>query len=227
MYIVLGHLALFYLILQGNIENLLISLLMTYVILQVGISLTYHRAISHNSIKLPKWLEIVGSLIGGLSLQGSPLSWAVIHRTHHKHTSTEHDPHSPKYLGSTYIHLFGYAFSSSIGKYAGSLLRTWHVPFHRYYYMIYASILILSLFIFPFELAIALFYAPIALSFQFENFVNTWLHNWNKDEPINNHWVQLFVLGEAYHKNHHDYPGHFRFGTYDIIGFLGEKFLKK
>lgn len=223
-YIVLGHFALAYLIYQQLWVLLLVSLLINYIISQIGISLTFHRAIAHNAVKLPLWLEVVGSIIGGFAMQGSPLSWAVVHRTHHKHTSTEKDPHSPKFLGSWYVHMFGYSFSNSIAKYAGSLLRSWHMTFHKHYYKIYAIILFGAFLVLPFDVAIAVFWAPIAIVFQFENFVNTWLHTWDKDEPVNAQMTQLFVLGEAYHKNHHDYPGNARFGKYDLIGYLIEKF---
>jgi fatty-acid desaturase len=52
------------------------------------------------------------------------------------------------------------------------------------------------------------------------------LHSWDKDEPVNNQMVQLFVGGEAYHKNHHDRPADVRFGKYDLVGYLAERYLK-
>lgn len=225
IWIVLGHVALAYLLITWQWQLLLLSLGINYIISQVGISLTFHRALSHNAIVLPKWLEVIGSFIGGFAMQGSPLSWAVVHRTHHAHTATEKDPHSPKYLGSWYVTIFGYAFSRSIPKYSVKLLKTWHATFHKWYYPIYGTILIGSLFVLPFDLALALFWAPIAIVFQFENFVNTWLHNWDKDVPVNNQWVQFFVLGEAYHHNHHEDSKRLRFGKYDLVGYLAEKFL--
>ena len=226
LWIVAGHAAMIYLMLTMQWEYLLIALGMNYLISQVGISLMFHRILSHKAAKPPFWLEVVGTFIGGLAMQGSSLSWVTIHRNHHRFSGTENDPHSPKHLGSWYIHIFGYAFSKTNPKYGVDLFNTWHVWFHRNYYKIYGTLLIGSLVVLPFDLAVALFWAPIGIVFQFENFVNSWLHGWSKDEPTNNMWVQLFVLGDAYHKNHHDDPKAMRLGKYDPLGYLGEKFLK-
>jgi fatty-acid desaturase len=227
VWIALGHLALLYLLITWQWQLLLVALGINYIISQIGISLTFHRALSHQSVKLPMWLEVVGSFIGGFAMQGSPLSWAIVHRTHHVHSSTEKDPHSPKYLGSWYVHIFGYVFSKSIPKYSIALMRTWQATFHKWYYLIYGVILIGSLFIMPVNLALAIFWAPIAIVFQFENFVNTWLHSWNIDVPVNNQWAQLFVLGDAYHHNHHEDSKRLRLGKYDLIGYLAEKLIVK
>jgi fatty-acid desaturase len=225
LWIVLGHAALLYLLVTWQWQLLLLALGINYIISQIGISLTFHRALAHQSVKLPLWLEVVGSIIGGFAMQGSPLSWAVVHRTHHAHSGEEKDPHSPKQLGTWYVTIFGYSFSKSIPRYSVKLFRTWHAKFHKWYYPIYGTILIGSFFVLPFDLALALFWAPIAIVYQFENFVNTWLHSWNKDVPVNNQWVQLFVLGEAYHHNHHEDSKRVRFGKYDLIGWIAEKFL--
>ena len=107
MWIVLGHAALFYLVATMQWEMLLISLFMHYLISIIGISMTYHRSISHNAVVLPKWLEFIGLFLGGLSLQGSALSWAATHRQHHRYYGTEKDPHSPKAMGVWYIQIFG------------------------------------------------------------------------------------------------------------------------
>lgn len=226
-WIVAANVALLYLMITLQWEYLLLSLGINYIISQVGISLTFHRALAHQSVKLPLWLEVIGSFIGGFAMQGSPLSWVMVHRTHHVHSGAEKDPHSPKHLGSWYVTIFGYVFSEAMPRYSIKLLRTWHSKLHKWYYPLYGSILIGSLFVMPFDLALAVFWAPVAIVFYFENFVNTWLHSWDKDVPVNNQWVQLFVLGEAYHHNHHEDSKQVRFGKYDLVGWLAEKFLCK
>jgi stearoyl-CoA desaturase (delta-9 desaturase) len=190
--------------------------------------MTYHRAISHNAIQLPGWLEYFGLFLAGFSLQGSALSWSVVHRAHHKYQGTEKDPHSTKIMGSWYVQLFGYSFSKVDPRHAANLLKTHHVVWHKYYYWIYLPIILTSLFVLPFNLALAIFWAPIALTFHFEGFINTWTHDWNNDVPSNKPWVNLFIGGEAWHKNHHNRPGRARFHKYDILGYLLEKlFLPK
>jgi len=58
-WIVLGHIAFMYLLFTFQWQLLLISLLMHYLIAIPGISMTYHRSISHNAIKLPKYIEFI------------------------------------------------------------------------------------------------------------------------------------------------------------------------
>ena len=60
IWIVLGHLALIYLIVTLKWQLLLLALFVHYVIAIPGISMTYHRSISHNAVALPKWLEFIG-----------------------------------------------------------------------------------------------------------------------------------------------------------------------
>jgi stearoyl-CoA desaturase (delta-9 desaturase) len=228
LWIVAGHAALFYLLFTWQWQLLLVSLFMHYMIAILGISMTYHRSISHNAVKLPRWLEFIGLFLAGLSMQGSALSWTATHRQHHRFQGTEKDPHSPKFLGSWYIHTFGYVFSTIDFRSVAKLFHTHHFTWHKYYYKIYSIILLSSLIILPFNIALAVFFAPIAIIFQFENFVNTWTHKWDKDEPTNVPVVNLFVGGEAWHENHHDHPSNIRFHKYDILGWALEKlFVKK
>jgi len=69
----------------------------------LGITLSYHRQLSHRSFKTPKWLEYVLAYCGVLALQGDPLEWASSHRYHHLHCDTPKDPHTP-YEGFWWSH---------------------------------------------------------------------------------------------------------------------------
>ena len=80
-----------------------------------------------------------------------------------------------------------------------------------------------SLFVLPFDIAISLFWAPIALAFHFEGLTNTSTHSWNKDIPVNKMWVNIFMFCEGWHKIHHDYPSQARLSKYDILGLILEK----
>jgi fatty-acid desaturase len=227
MWVALGHIALAYLIITLQWQLLLLSLAMHYIIAIIGISMTYHRSISHNAVQLPRWLEFIGLFVAGLSMQGSALSWAAVHRQHHRFQGNDKDPHSPKIMGVWYVQIFGYGFSKIDPRSVANLFKTHHAVWHKYYYWIYVPILVGSLFLLPFNLALALFWAPIAIVFHFEGFINTWTHDWAKDIPSNRVWVNLFVGGEAWHKNHHDRPGDVRFHKYDVLGIILEKFFKK
>jgi stearoyl-CoA desaturase (delta-9 desaturase) len=226
-WIVLGHVALGYLIVTLQWQLLLVALGMHYLISIVGISMTYHRSISHNAVQLPRWLEFIGLFVAGLSLQGSALSWTAAHRQHHRYQGTDKDPHSPKLMSAWYVQIFGYGFSKIDPRSVANLFKTHHAVWHRYYYWIYVPILLGSLLALPPDLALALFWAPIAIVFHFEGFINTWTHNWNQDVPGNKPWVNLFVGGEAWHENHHTHPGNLRFHKYDVLGLILERYFKK
>ncbi|KAK2651642.1 hypothetical protein Ddye_011498 [Dipteronia dyeriana] len=61
----------------------------------LGITLSYHRNLSHRSFKLPKWLEYMCAYCGVQALQGDPISWVSTHKYHHRFCDSERDPHSP------------------------------------------------------------------------------------------------------------------------------------
>lgn len=223
MWIVLGHLALAYLIVTLQWQLLLLALGINYLISIPGISMTYHRAVSHNAVALPKWLEFIGLFLAGFSMQGSALSWSATHRQHHRYQGTGKDPHSTKVMGTWYVQMFGYSFSKIDPRSVANMFKTHHAVWHRYYYWIYVPILIGSLFVLPIDIALAIFWAPIAITFHFEGFINTWTHDWGNDIPSNRPWVNLFIGGEAWHENHHDRPGEMRFHKYDVLGWALEK----
>ncbi|CAN0878333.1 Palmitoyl-monogalactosyldiacylglycerol delta-7 desaturase, chloroplastic [Linum grandiflorum] len=60
-----------------------------------GITLSFHRHLSHRSFRLPKWLEYLFAYCGVHALQGNPIDWVSTHRYHHQFCDSERDPHSP------------------------------------------------------------------------------------------------------------------------------------
>ena len=52
----------------------------------LGITLSFHRQLSHKSFATPKWLEYALAYCGVLAVQGDPIEWASSHRYHHLHT---------------------------------------------------------------------------------------------------------------------------------------------
>src|SRR5271156_6126231 len=62
----------------------------------VGISISYHRQLTHRGFTTPKGLEYVMAICGTMALQGSPIYWVAVHRMHHQYTDKPGDPHSPR-----------------------------------------------------------------------------------------------------------------------------------
>ncbi len=63
----------------------------------LGISIGYHRLVTHRGFSCPRWLEHGLALLGACCWQGSPMAWVAIHRMHHQHSDEATDPHTPRH----------------------------------------------------------------------------------------------------------------------------------
>jgi stearoyl-CoA desaturase (Delta-9 desaturase) len=70
-------------------------LALMYVITGLGITVGYHRMLTHRSFQTYKPLEYVWAFLGSMAVQGPVIAWVADHRKHHAHTDEEGDPHSP------------------------------------------------------------------------------------------------------------------------------------
>ena len=61
----------------------------------LGMTLGYHRLLTHRSFACSKWLEHVFTTIGVCCLEDTPARWVAIHRKHHQYSDEASDPHSP------------------------------------------------------------------------------------------------------------------------------------
>ena len=61
-----------------------------------GITIGYHRLLTHRSFKTPKWLEYGFAILGICSMQDTPARWVSVHRMHHADSDDVPDPHSPR-----------------------------------------------------------------------------------------------------------------------------------
>ena len=66
-----------------------------YVFGNLGISLCYHRLLTHRGLACPKWLEHGLAILGVCSMQDTPARWVAVHRRHHEQADRQDDPHSP------------------------------------------------------------------------------------------------------------------------------------
>lgn len=61
----------------------------------LGITIGYHRLLTHRGFTCPRWLEHYFATLGMCNLQDSPARWVAIHRLHHQHSDHQSDPHTP------------------------------------------------------------------------------------------------------------------------------------
>jgi len=66
-----------------------------YLLTAIGITVGFHRLLTHRSFQTPKWLEYAFAVAGSMAVQGPVISWVADHRKHHAHTDEDGDPHSP------------------------------------------------------------------------------------------------------------------------------------
>jgi stearoyl-CoA desaturase (delta-9 desaturase) len=77
-----------------GVSDLAIAAVM-YLFTAVGITVGFHRLLTHRSFQTSKRLEYTFAVLGSMAVQGPVISWVADHRKHHAHTDEEGDPHSP------------------------------------------------------------------------------------------------------------------------------------
>src|SRR3954447_21592717 len=66
-----------------------------YVLTGLGITVGYHRLLTHRAFQTSKPVQYAFAIFGSMSVQGPVLHWVADHRKHHAHTDEAGDPHSP------------------------------------------------------------------------------------------------------------------------------------
>jgi len=198
-----------------------------------GITLGYHRILSHKSLKVPKWLEYFIASGAYLSLEGAPIFWVTTHRVHHRYSDHDGDPHAPR---DGFFHAFiSWMWKPLViisekesKKLAPDLYRD---PVYRFLHLGHSGfdgLLCLTLAI-CFRVAIYFLFGPIVLAANllatFMAFlgplcVNTFGHmpsfgyqTYPCGDGSRNVWfVAMLAMGEGWHNNHHAFPQSARHG---------------
>ncbi len=77
-------------------QGLLACALLIIVTGAMGVCMGYHRCLTHGSFKTYRPVRWLLAFLGGLSGEGSALTWVANHRKHHFCSDKEGDPHSPR-----------------------------------------------------------------------------------------------------------------------------------
>jgi stearoyl-CoA desaturase (delta-9 desaturase) len=176
----------------------------------IGMSVTYHRLLTHRSFTTSKFLEYFGTLCATLGLTGSSISWTAAHRIHHSKADRIGDPHSPKTLG--YIRAQFLSMFSSINVYRSPLIRCpGHQFFHKYYLHINVTYALLISILFGLWGLLNLYLVPACVLWNAGSLINTINHTkWlgyrrfnTPDNSTNNPILGIIMWGEGWHNNHH------------------------
>jgi fatty-acid desaturase len=217
IFMVVMHSAAFASLFLFSWSNLAAALTL-YVLSGTGITIGYHRLLTHKSFKTPKWAEYIWATLGTLAMQGSPVIWVAQHRQHHLESDDELDPHNIN-RGFMWAHMW-WIFKRYPGWYEEGVKNTFapdllKVPYYRwldrYPYIPSLLVGILLLSIGGFSMFLWGFCLRIVCVYHFTWFVNSAAHKWGyryfKGEmATNNWWVALLSFGEGWHNNHHAFP---------------------
>ena len=190
----------------------------------LGIVVTFHRYLTHNSYKANQYVVKLFSIFGCLGGTGSPLAWVAIHLNHHRKSDKPGDPHSPLYKGFKIFSLnYAHEVDSDTKWRMRRLVTDKFQQFlHRYYFGIIAAWSLLLYAIGGLYLVIFLHLAPAAFTAFMSNIVNyighkpNWLggyRTYNLNDQSTNNWLWAIPSwGETWHNNHHRHPKNFSCG---------------
>lgn len=69
--------------------------LILYLGTALGITVGFHRLLTHRSFKTKRWIRGLLAILGSAAIEGPVISWVADHRKHHAFSDREGDPHSP------------------------------------------------------------------------------------------------------------------------------------
>jgi stearoyl-CoA desaturase (Delta-9 desaturase) len=73
----------------------LVILVVMYLLTAFGITVGYHRLLTHRAFDTPPALRYTLAVLGSMAVQGSVIAWVADHRKHHAFSDDDGDPHSP------------------------------------------------------------------------------------------------------------------------------------
>jgi stearoyl-CoA desaturase (delta-9 desaturase) len=223
-----------------NWQDLLI-LMATYVSVGIGITVGFHRLLTHRSFKCNRWLRAGFAALGSAAAEGPVIDWVATHRKHHQFSDEQGDPHSPhvghgggwrgQLTGLLHAHV-GWVFTdmevADERRYAKDLLGD---PLIRFVDRTFVLWVIAGLAA-PFGLGVALrgtvaggltalLWGGAARIFFLHHAtfsINSLCHFFGRqaydtgDESRNLAWLAIPTWGEAWHNNHHAFPTSYRHG---------------
>jgi stearoyl-CoA desaturase (delta-9 desaturase) len=206
-----------------------------YFLTGFGITIGFHRLLTHRSFKTYPWLRGVFAALGSAAIEGPVISWVADHRKHHACSDREGDPHSPHvghgsgwkgalkgffhaHLGWIFIH----TERGNKQRFAPDLIEDPVVSYVNRTFFLWAVL--------GFVVAFGLGYAiggdlaagltgllwggavRVFLLHHVTYSINSLCHIFGrqpfktKDESRNLAWLAVPTMGESWHNNHHAFP---------------------
>jgi stearoyl-CoA desaturase (delta-9 desaturase) len=193
-----------------------------------------HRYAAHGAFDMSKGWErfffVVAYITQGSSYM-SPRAYAIMHRLHHAHTDTEKDPHSPSFSPNIFAMMWRTRtfyqdiihnrmeveekFTKNLPEWPafdrwanGTVSRLLWVAAYTLFFVFYASSPWLFLLL-PVVITMGAFHGAVINWFAHKyGYINFKL----KNTSMNLFFIDILMLGESYHNNHHKHPSSINFG---------------
>lgn len=205
-----------------------------YLLQMVGITVGYHRYLSHRAFKTSRAFQFALAGLGCIASQKGPLWWAAHHRHHHRTSDTPEDLHSPIAHSIWRAHV-GWVLSRESDdtdeQTVNDLLRFPELRWlDRYHWVPPLAMGVLCFVVGGWSGLVWGFFVSSVLSHHATFLVNSACHLWGRrrfataDASRNNWFVALVTLGEGWHNNHHHYQSSanqgFRWWELDVSYYL-------
>ena len=205
-----------------SVSGLVLGIVMYFVAGMVGVTMSYHRLLTHRSFQTYKPVEYFLTFCACQALQSGPIEWVAMHRIHHKESDEEPDPHSPlvnflwAHAGWLFVSLPDAHTYQEYSRFAKDLHRDkWQRFFDMFFFPIYVLTAVVIYFAGEvygglgmswlvwgvFVRTVVLWHCTWAVNSVTHTFG---YRNYNTDEESTNNWlVAIFSFGEGWHNNHH------------------------
>jgi stearoyl-CoA desaturase (delta-9 desaturase) len=201
------------------------TVLMWWLMAQVGISMGYHRLFTHRTYDTSPLLTWMLASFGMLAMQGTPMFWGAQHRIHHQNCDTPLDPHSPVQHGFWHAHggfLNGYVQDTvdTMKDFKTICNEMYHDPDHGLLHhnemklagAVWLGVPAMSYALFGAHATLWYLHVPQVLAWHSTMSVNSAMHTFGYSQPgeeadgcraRNVPWLWGLSMGEAWHANHH------------------------
>jgi stearoyl-CoA desaturase (delta-9 desaturase) len=193
-----------------------------YWIRMFGVTGVYHRYFSHRTYKTSRWFQFVLCFLAMSSSQKGALWWAARHRTHHKLSDLDGDPHDSR-RGFWYSHvgwLYDKNEATDYGK-VKDLARYPELVFLNKLWVIPPLVLGAAVWaIWGWSGLLIGFFLSTAVLWHGTFTINSLSHmlgtqRYDANDASTNNWVlAVITMGEGWHNNHHHHMGSTRQGFF-------------
>jgi fatty-acid desaturase len=199
-----------------------VALVLYWVTGGLGITLGWHRMVSHRSFQTPKWLEYLLVFFGTLAVQGGPIWWVGLHRHHHLYSDQGVDHHDSN-KGFWWSHMqwmfHDVPAEEEVPRFTKDIADD---PVYKflddYFLLIQVALGVVLYLIGGWSFVVWGIFARLVLVYHCTWLVNSATHKFGYrtyeagDNSTNCWWVALLTYGEGWHNNHHAYQYSARHG---------------